>query len=147
MNPIFKEIIYKSPAWSSAVQLREKILRAPLGSYFTQEELEEEKNHFQIAGYIAETLVATAVLVPSEQGMKMQRVVVAEHLRSLNIGSAMMHYCETFAIAKSFQYIYCHARDTAVQFYLKNGYQGIGEYFDEDGIPHLKMMKSLLQSE
>jgi predicted GNAT family N-acyltransferase len=39
--------------------------------------------------------------------------------------------------------MYCHARDSAVNFYLKNGYTGIGNYFNEDGIPHLKMRKEL----
>ena len=45
MKSTFKEIAYKSPEWTNAVKLREKILREPLGSFFTDQELEEEKNH------------------------------------------------------------------------------------------------------
>lgn len=143
MKPTFKEITHRSAAWTDAVRLREKILREPLGSSFTHQELEEEKYHFQIAGFLDNIIIATAVLVPEGDEMKMQRVVVTENLRSLNIGSEMMTFCEKFASEKNFKVIYCHARDTAVNFYIKNGYNGIGDYFDEDGIPHLKMRKKL----
>jgi len=63
MKPTFKEIAHRSTEWIDAVKLREKILREPLGSKFTDKELEEEKNHIQIAGYLENELVATAVLV------------------------------------------------------------------------------------
>ncbi len=143
MKTIFKEIKYKSPEWTNAVKLREKILREPLGSIFTDQELEEEENHFQIAGFLENELVATAVLVPEGDLMKMQRVVVTETHRGMNIGSEMMTFCEKFAIDRKSNLMYCHARDSAVNFYIKNSYEGIGDYFDEDGIPHLKMRKEL----
>ncbi len=143
MKTTFKEIAHKSPEWTNAVKLREKILRKPLGSSFTEQELKEEKDHFQIAGFLDDVIIATAVLVPEGDAMKMQRVVVTENLRSLNIGSEMMAFCEKFASYKNFNAIYCHARDAAVNFYIKNGYTGVGDYFDEDGIPHLKMTKKL----
>jgi predicted GNAT family N-acyltransferase len=139
----FKEITYKSLEWSTAVRLREKILREPLGSKFSEEELEEEKSHIQIAGFLDNELVATAVLVPQGEEIKMQRVVVKDNLRSKNIGSEMMVFCEQLAIERNYKQIYCHARDSAVNFYFKNQYEKEGDYFDEDGIPHLKMRKQL----
>ena len=139
----FKIVSYASEAWEKAVTLREEILRKPLGERFTVEELEEEKNHYQIIGLVKKELIATAVLVPEELSIKMQRVVVSDKLRNLNIGSKMMTYCETYAKNKGYQIIYCHARDTAVNFYLKNKYVSEGDYFNEDGIPHLKMKKIL----
>jgi predicted GNAT family N-acyltransferase len=139
----FKEIIHKSEDWTTAVRLREKILREPLGSRFTEEELEEEKNHIQIAGFLDNELIATAVLVPEGEQMKMQRVAVNENLRSRNIGSQMLEFCEKLAVDKNFKVMYCHARDSAVNFYSKNQYDKEGDYFDEDGIPHLKMKKIL----
>jgi hypothetical protein len=63
MKTTFKEIVHKSPEWTNAVKLREKILREPLGSIFTDQELEEERYHFQIAGFVDDTIIATAVLV------------------------------------------------------------------------------------
>jgi predicted GNAT family N-acyltransferase len=143
MKTIFKEINYGGPEWTSAVKLRESILREPLGGWFTNEELAEEKDHFQIVGFLDHSIVSTAVLVPEGNRMKMQRVAVKEDLRNLNIGSEMMRFCEQFGSDKHVAEMYCHARDTAVNFYLKNGYEGVGDCFDEDGIPHLKMSKKL----
>jgi predicted GNAT family N-acyltransferase len=143
---IFKEITYKSREWITAVKLRETILREPLGSRFTDKELAEEKCHFQIAGYLNDEMVATAVLVPEGKEIKMQRVVVSENFRNKNIGSKMMEFCEKLAIARNFKMIYCHTRDSAVNFYSKNHYEKVGDYFDEDGIPHLKMRKILSQN-
>lgn len=144
MKTTFKIINHSSKAWNEAVKLREEILRQPLGSVFTPEELEEERGHIQIVGFIDNKVVSTAVLVPENHRLKMQRVVVTNKLRNVNIGSNMMAYCEGYAKTNDFKTIYCHARDSAVNFYLKNGYLGVGEYFDEDGIPHLKMIKHLL---
>ncbi len=139
----FKEIAYKSEDWEKAVRLREKILREPLGSRFTEAELEEEKNHIQIAGFLGDELLATAVLVPEANKMKMQRVVVASAFQNRQMGSKMMQFCEKVALDKNAESIFCHARDTAVNFYVKNHYEREGDYFDEDGIPHLKMTKKL----
>ena len=137
----FKIVSHGSNEWKKAVQLREDVLRKPLGSVFTTEELEEEKNHIQIVGFVDNKLIATAVLVPEYPSLKMQRVVVTDQLRNLQLGSKMMGFCEDYATTESYKKIYCHARDSAVRFYLKNKYVGIGDYFDEDGIPHLKMEK------
>lgn len=139
----FQEIKYGSNDWLNAVALREKILREPLGSIFSKQELEEEKNHIHIAGFLKDELISGAVLVPEKDKLKMQRVVVHEKLRNKNIGTEMIQYCEALAFEKGYRFIYCHARDSAVNFYKQNDYLKEGEYFDEDGIPHLKMVKNL----
>lgn len=144
MKVAFKLVEHGSEEWKSAVRLRENILRKPLGSYFTAEELEEEKNHIQIVGVLDNEIVATTVLVPENQSMKMQRVVVKDELRSSGIGSDMMLFCERISSERGKYHIFCHARDTAVNFYLNNDYTIEGEYFPEDGIPHVKMVKVIV---
>lgn len=73
----------------------------------------------------------------------MQRVVVKPSLQDQGIGTKLMAFCEDYARLQGYQEIYCHARDSAVNFYLKNKYVPEGDYFEEDTIPHLKMKKSL----
>ncbi len=139
----FKIISHVSPEYKLAVDLREDILRKPLGLAFTCEELEKEKDHFQIAGFIGDRVVATAVLVPEGNIFKMQRVAVREGFQNQGIASAMMKFCEDSALKNGFKEIYCHARETAVLSYKKNDYIPEGNYFEEQTIPHLKMRKSL----
>ena len=54
-----------------------------------------------------------------------------------------MIFCEDVAKKNGFKKLYCHVRATAIEFYLKNGYEAQGDYFEEDSIPHLKMNKIL----
>ena len=143
MKTDIKVIPYASPEWRTAVALRENVLRVPLGQRFTEQELHEERDHIQIAAFSGAAIVATCVLVPEKPRVKVQRVAVEEHLRNKNIGADLMHFCEELIREQGFGEIYCHARDTAIPFYAKIGYQGEGDPFDEDGIPHLKMTKKL----
>ena len=142
-NIRFKIIKYGTPEYKSAVSLRERILRRPFGLKFSEEELLAEKDHIHIIGLNGSEIIATAVLVPEGMYCKMQRVVVKEDLVGTGIGTMMMKFCEEYAKEHGYKSIYCHARDSAVNFYLKNGYQAEGDYFDEDTIPHLKMRKIL----
>ncbi len=136
-------IEYGSSEWKAAVALREKILRIPLGQSFSREELKLEEQHLHIGCYMEDHLVGTAVLVPENDLQKVQRVAVEERLRNLGIGARMMYFCEETSREKGAKKIYCHARDSAVKFYSSIGYKKEGEYFPEDGIPHLKMYKEL----
>ena len=140
---LFKVIKHGSNDYKTAVALRESILRKPLGLSFSAEELEQEKEHIHIAGFLDEQLCATTVLVPEGEAFKMQRVVTDETLQGLGIGTAMMAFCEEYARTHGFKAIYCHARGTAIPFYLKNGYRLEGEPFDEDRIPHHSMRKTI----
>lgn len=137
----FKIIEHDSPEYKVAVNLREEVLRKPLGLSFLPEELEKEKDHIQIAGFMGDEVVATAVLVPKGSALKMQRVVVREDLQNKGVASSMMKFCEDYARTHGYEEIYCHARDKAVPFYLKNNYIPEGDYFDETTISHLKMRK------
>lgn len=141
MKISFKTIKHGTTEWRNAVALREKILRQPSGQSFTTEELAAEKDHIQVVGVIGAEIVSTAVLLSEGDYLKMQRVVVKENLQNSEIGSNMMVFCEDLAKTLGMKSIYCHARDTAVNFYIKNGYYSQGDYFAEDGIPHLKMIK------
>jgi len=139
----FKIVDYGSSDYKKAVAFREEILRKPLGLFFTKEELKIEKEHVHIAGFLGQEMCATAVLVPDGDEMKMQRVALKAPFQGKGIGSALMGFCEEYAFKHGFKSIYCHARGTAVQFYQKNQYALEGEPFDEDGIPHRKMRKTI----
>ncbi|MBS0654736.1 MAG: GNAT family N-acetyltransferase [Verrucomicrobia bacterium] len=139
----FKIIEYGSPLYKKSVALREELLRKPFGLFFTPEELEQEKEHVHIAGFLGEELCATAVLVPENNELKMQRVAVKGHFQNMGIGTSLLLFSEQYARDHGYKAIYCHARDTAIPFYKKNRYALEGVPFDENGIAHHKMKKSI----
>ena len=118
----FKIISHGGHEYNKAVCLRKDILRKPLRLSFTSEELNGEKAHVHIAGFLEDSVCATAVLVAEGNVLKMQRVAVREDLQGQGIASAMMKFCDEYALENGFNEIYCHARATAVPFYLKNQY-------------------------
>lgn len=144
---LFKIIDSNNPYYSKATILVQKILRDPINLPFDEVEIEEEKKYIRIAGFQDSELIATALLVPDKNKLKMQRVAVDSGHQNSGIGSKLLKFCEDFAIKNNYQEIYCHARDadgkSAVNFYLKNNYFADGDKFNEDGIAHLKMRKIL----
>jgi predicted GNAT family N-acyltransferase len=71
----------------------------------------------------------------------MRQVAVAAAMQGKGVGARLVAASEDFAKEHGFQKITLHARETAVLFYERIGYQKIGERFEEVGIPHFKMEK------
>jgi predicted GNAT family N-acyltransferase len=59
------------------------------------------------------------------------------------VGSFLISESEKLAVAKGYNKIELHARDTAVEFYVKAGYSILGDVFQEVGINHFFMYKNL----
>lgn len=139
----FRIIKHGSSEYQKALSLREEILRKPLGLSLTSEERVRDNKHVHIAGFLDGDLCATAVLMPEGDRLKMRQVAVKEDHQGKGFASAMLKFCEEYALSNGFKEIYCHARETAISFYLKNHYLAEGELFIETTIPHLKMRKLL----
>ncbi len=132
-------IKFGTPAWEESLELRKDIL----GQSFSREELNKEEKHIHLAVYDEDTLVATTVLTPEARGFKMQRVAVRADYQNRGIGSLLVRHSEDLTLKAGINRIYCHARDSAVDFYRKHDFKAIGEFFLEDGIPHQKLEKFL----
>ncbi|GMA08312.1 hypothetical protein GCM10025886_14630 [Tetragenococcus halophilus subsp. flandriensis] len=71
------------------------------------------------------------------------RFCVAKKARGQGIGSNLLKTFETKAISQGYQFSQLTAEKQAVGFYQKNGYQIISQEFLEDGLPCVKMQKTL----
>ncbi|MDX5319618.1 MAG: GNAT family N-acetyltransferase [Bacteroidota bacterium] len=134
---------FDSPEYHETVELREKILRKPLGLKFDAEELKAEGNQFHIAGSIDGKIVGCMCLVPLDaKKLKMRQVAVDDSMQGQGIGTRLVSFAEEFAIKKGFCCIELHARKVSKAFYDDLAYSTIGEEFTEVGIPHYKMEKN-----
>jgi len=73
----------------------------------------------------------------------MQRMSVKLSFQNKGIGSLIVSFCEKYAAGQGGKSVFCHAREKAIPFYLKNGYLPEGRPFNEDGISHLLMVKPI----
>jgi predicted GNAT family N-acyltransferase len=127
-----------------AVELRRRILRRPLGLDFSDEELAEEAADVHFVALDGSRLVGCLVMVPLDTGsVKMRQVAVEPDMRGKGIGARVVVASEDWARDSAYKQIELNARDTAVPFYLRLGYEIEGDLFEEVGIPHLKMRKGL----
>ncbi len=139
------EIDFATPEYDQTVQLRDKILRKPLGLVFSAEQLAEEFSDFHLAAFTNDwVLRGCLVLTPKgDKTLKMRQVAVDEAVQKLGIGRQLVAASEALARRNGFDVMELNARDTAVPFYKKLDYTIGGEQFEEVGIVHFKMIKNL----
>lgn len=137
----FRILTIDSSEYDEYLALRNEVLRKPLGLEFTPEEMLREPSCIHIAGYLANNLCMTLALVPEGAKLKMIQVATKPGLERRGIGSAALAFCERYCLERGIREIYCHARETAIPFYLRSGYVTEGENYILVGIPHVTMRK------
>jgi len=144
IHPKIKLVDYNSPEQKATLELRNEILRKPLGMVFDAVELKQEKHDFHFAAYHKKELVACLILTPFTIGdIKMRQVAVAEKFQNRGIGYVLVKHVEDWAAQKGYRKMFCYARDVAVSFYEKLNYYQIGDPFEEIGIKHFRMEKTI----
>ena len=133
-----------TPAYAEVVALRRRVLRIPLGLDFTEEQLRAEASDLHLAGYDSNRLLGCLMLTDRGNGtVQMRQVCVEPSLQGGGVGAALVLESEAEARRRGFRRMILHARDTAVGFYARLGYEAVGEPFEEVSIPHQEMEKAL----
>ena len=141
---VIKEILYKSDDYRLELELRDKVLRKPLGLSLYDENIEKESNDVHIGAFVHHTLVGVLILTKlNSNEIKMRQVAVDESWRGKKIGSKMVRYAEEDSHNRGYTTMLLNARKTAIVFYESLNYQTVGEEFPEINIPHFKMQKCL----
>lgn len=140
-----REIKYQTEDYNQELKLRDQVLRKPLGLSLYDENLKAEKDDFHIGAYTNDHLIGVLILTKqNEKEIKMRQVAVSEQWRSIKVGTALVRYAEHYAKNEGYEIVLLHARKTAREFYMKLGYESVGEEFLEINIPHYCMRKSLV---
>jgi ribosomal protein S18 acetylase RimI-like enzyme len=139
-----KIIDHGTKEYNQMVQLRNDILRKPLGLNFTPEELEKEKEEILIGAFEEEKMLGCCMLITMDPAtVRLRQMAVLNNLQGKGIGRALMQFAENIARDRGFRKITMHARKTAIGFYEKLGYEVNGEQFEEVSLPHFNMEKAL----
>ena len=136
-------IQYGSAEYQQELDLRNDVLRKPLAMNLFDEDLSVDALDIHIGCFQNENLIGVLILSPKAGYVKMRQVAVTPKAQGKQIGRKLVQFSEQIAKNKGFTRIDLNARETAVDFYLKNGYLILGERFLEVNIPHFKMFKAL----
>lgn len=136
-------IEYSTSLYKRALELRNEILRKPLGRSLDLVDLEGEsgQQHFGIVSYKNTLIACVSAKEISSKHRKLRQMAVTEEFQGKGIGAELVSRVERELIAQGVQEISLHARESAIKFYEKLGYVCAGELFDEVGISHIKMHK------
>lgn len=128
------QLIVRPPASEAEFEeyfdLRWRVLRAawgqPRGS--ERDELEMASGVYHGAAFLNSRLIGAGRLHPLEESAAQIRYMAVEpELAGQGAGSAILAKLEQHAQEQHFRELRLNARDSAVSFYLKHGYQIMGE--------------------
>ncbi len=137
-------IDHGSKQYRQMVQLRNDILRKPLGLSLTEQELATETEEILIGAFEDEKILGCCMLVrQDEKNVKLRQMAVLNNLQGKGIGRALMMFAENIARDRGYRKIIMHARKTVSGFYERLGYKISSEEFKEVTIPHYVMEKNL----
>jgi GNAT superfamily N-acetyltransferase len=139
-------VIFEAPLGSDlyrqALRLREGILRAPLGLNVSDEDVYDDGMRQHFCAVSCGAVVGTVSLRPLDEAtLHLKQMAVDEAKRRMRIGAQLLAHAEAWAAQAGFRLMI--ARVGAEGFYLKLGYAQEGGAFEENTIPHVRVIKRL----
>jgi len=139
-----KQIDHNTKEYRQMVDLRNEILRRPLGLSFKKEELDKEKDDILIGAFEEDKMLGCCLLTRvDDNNVRLRQMAVQNNLQGKGIGASMLNFAENVARDAGYKNMIMHARKTALHFYEKLGYKICSEEFEEITIPHYLMEKKL----
>lgn len=137
-----KIIDHGSKEYQQMVDLRNEILRKPLGLLLTDDDMSSDKNNVLIGAFEDEKMLGCCMLVKqSARVVLLRQMAVLNDLQGKGIGRALMLFAENIARDMGYREISMQARKKALGFYEKMGYQEASNEFTNLTIPHIIMRK------
>ncbi len=134
------------PLHQAELELRWRVLRAPLGHPRDATRFPFEAESLHLLALDAGDVVGCVLFHPEGPltGRLFQMAVEPKRQRS-GIGQWLVQTLEEEVARRGFRTVTLHAREPAVPFYRRLGYEVFGEPFVEVGISHRHMRRSVGQ--
>ena len=138
----FIDIDTRDSRYAAEVDLRYRVLRAPLGMSRQQTLSPFEDGSLHMLAVDGDVVVGCVLFRPlaARQGRLYQMAVEPDRQRR-GIGAQLVAALEAEVARRGFDEVVLHARAAAVGFYERAGYTVDGAPFVEVGIAHVKMRK------
>lgn len=132
------------PGYRGARALRYAVLRAPLGHPPGSEWFAFEPDALHLVARVGDTVVGCVMFHPDGRGGgRMCQMAITPERQGTGLGRRLVRHLEDHLRAEGVERVSGHARLHASGFYAKLGYAVEGEPYDELGIPHVMMGRTL----
>ena len=140
----YRLISASDPEYAIERELRDRVLRRPLGLTLSERDLEGEDVQAHIIAQDGSGPVIGCVLVSFAGGVaKARQLAVDEKWRGKGIGRELMQRAEDAARERKFDRLSLHGRVASVRFFERLGYEAVSEVFTEVTVPHIRLEKVL----
>ena len=132
--------------WDSYLLFRWEILRKPLGMSKDSlaDSIEDESFHLMGIDEQKNVIASGRVHFNSENEAQIRYMAVDENFKRKGVGTKIVKELENYALSKGMVSMILNARENAISFYLSLGYEEVGPYQSDTGIPHKTMKKELV---
>ncbi len=145
MDDIDIELINsRHPNYQQVWEVREEVLRQPLGMSLKNEDLNMDAEDLIFTAAAGGQVIGCVMLHPIDADViKLRQMAVYPQYQGTGVGRSLVQHAEQFAIQEGFKKMVLHARIVARDFYSKLNYEIVSGEFTEVGIPHVVMAKVL----
>ena len=142
-----RRVIYGTDEYSETLKIRDKVLRRPWNKSIYKDDLRDEENKDILFGaFNDKNLLGVITLsIKTKDIAKIRFLAVDTELQRIGVGSKLINYIENYSMENGYKELILEARYTAKDFYLKHGYETVGEVYIPNHIhvEHIEMKKNL----
>jgi predicted GNAT family N-acyltransferase len=139
-----RQISLNEPDYEQVYNLREEVLRKPIGLSLKNEDLSGDAKDIILGAMQRGKVIGCLMIHPTEaeHKVKIRQMAVSDEWQGKGLGRMLMTEAEQLAWRSNKTHIVLHARITAQPFYEKLNYKTTSAVFTEVGIPHVVMEKT-----
>jgi GNAT superfamily N-acetyltransferase len=143
----FKSFTQPSPLYEQSLVLRNRVLIEAVGRHENCRDFDFPDKDIYIAAFDSDKLIGAAIITPlDDNSVQMRQMAVDEEYQGKGVGRAIVREFERVVLELGYSTVMLHARETALPFYEKLGYDLCSDKFFEIEIAHYEMKKNLTQS-
>jgi GNAT superfamily N-acetyltransferase len=142
----YREIVVSGVEYEQEKDLRNRVLRRPLGMELSAADTRGEEKQIHFAAFAEGGGLIGCVLLKPEGGgsVRLRQMAIDPRHQSRGVGRELVRRAEEAARAAGYRRITLHARLSARGFYEKGGYRAVSDVFEEVTLPHVTMEKILI---
>ena len=106
-------------------------------------EMDEDNEGYHFGAFENNVLVGVVSLFPNGSDYQFRKFAVDEAIQGKGIGTKLLTHVTAFAQTGGGKRLWCNARLSAVNFYLRFGFEQTGYFFSKGGFDYEMMEKSI----
>ena len=143
-NIIFKSFKSDSPLYEQSLVLRNRVLIEAVGRHENCRDFDFPEKDTYLSAFDDDLLIGTAIMTPLDnKTVQMRQMAVHEDYQGKGVGRMIAKEFERLVVQKGYSKVILHARESALPFYEKLGYELSSDVFYEIEIPHYEMRKEV----